>query len=81
VTITVLDNLGNPVQGATVVGEWSGGFTGEASNETDSDGRCSVNTGSIPNRDQSVTFTIDEVSHDSLEFDEGSSQTSVTVSR
>lgn len=80
VTITVVDNLGEPVEGAIVSGQWSGGYQGSETTSTDQDGTCQVTTGSIPNREKSVTFTVTEIEHE-LAYDESESVTSITVER
>jgi hypothetical protein len=65
--IKVVDNLGNPVNGATVEGDWSGAFAGSGSASTDEDGRCQITTGNIPNRDQTVTFEVTSIAN-SLDY-------------
>jgi hypothetical protein len=81
VVMRVEDNVGNPVEDALVTGVWSGGFSGSAECVTGSDGTCTTRSGDIPNRIQSVTLSISEVSHDDLDYDQESSQTTVTVQR
>jgi hypothetical protein len=81
VTARVEDNVGNPVEGALVTGVWSGGFSGSVECETGSDGTCTTQSGDIPNRTQSATLSISDVSHGDLDYDEDSSQTTVTVQR
>lgn len=68
VTVFITSNTGAPVSGASVTGNWSNGFTGSASCTTGSDGRCSVSTGNIHNRNSSVTFTVTNVTG-SLTYD------------
>jgi len=69
VTITVHDANHNLVEGATVSGIWSGGYSGTASCTTDSNGQCSVTSGGIPKRNGSTTFMVEGVTHSSLEYD------------
>ncbi|HEX2034759.1 MAG TPA: PQQ-dependent sugar dehydrogenase, partial [Chloroflexota bacterium] len=63
VTVAIHDAAENPVAGATVQGSWSSGQPAGASCTTDSAGRCSVTSGSIPRRTDRVTFTVTGVSH------------------
>jgi subtilisin len=68
VTITVHDNLGTPVAGATVVGSWSGGVTGTVSGTTDINGMCTVKKAKIAKTTAGVTFTVTGVTG-SLPYD------------
>jgi hypothetical protein len=61
VTVTVHNASNVPVQGATVSGNWSGGFSGSASCTTTSDGTCKVTTGNLNKSKSSVTFTVTNV--------------------
>lgn len=69
VTITVLDDLGNPVANATVDGNWSGGTSGSSSCSTDGSGVCSVTSGKIRKNKSSATFTVGDISHGTLSYD------------
>jgi hypothetical protein len=81
VTIKVVDNLGSPVSGATVKGDWSGAYAGLGSATTDENGRCQMTTGNIPNRDQTVTFTVTGITN-SLDYAPGDNAAStVTIMR
>jgi hypothetical protein len=61
VTATVHNASNVPVQGATVSGTWSGGFSGNASCTTTSNGTCTVKTGNLNKSKSSVTFTVANV--------------------
>jgi len=79
VTVFVTSNTGAPVSGAAVTGNWSNGFAGSASCTTASNGRCSVTTGNIHNRNSSVTFTVTNVTG-SLAYDSSANKkTSIVV--
>jgi hypothetical protein len=67
VTATVIDTNDIPVQGATVNGVWSGAASGSASCTTDSNGNCSLIKGGLSTRNPSVTFTVSDIAHSSLE--------------
>ncbi len=68
VTITVHDANHAPVNGASVSGSWSGGFSGSAGCTTSGSGQCTVVTGNIPKKKASVTFTVTGVSHATLTY-------------
>lgn len=57
VTVTVNDNVGDPVSGATVSGDWSNGAKGSSSCTTDGAGQCSVSKGGLKSNAGSATFT------------------------
>lgn len=83
VTITVRDADGDPVQGATVTGEWSVPGGGTTCSPTDADGQCSITsvamkrtgTGSVP----SITFTIVSLAGTDMTYDPDSSTLTVTI--
>jgi hypothetical protein len=87
VAIEVHDNAHTPVAGATVSGTWSGSFSGNASCTTGTNGRCAVTTGNIHNSNQTVTWTVGDVTHTSLSYrqtdnhdpDGDSDGTSITI--
>lgn len=82
VTITVHDDNENPVSNATVGGSWSNGATGSASCTTNSEGKCSISKSGIRKRVGSVTFTVDNVTHDTLTYDATQNDvTSITVNK
>ena len=66
VTITIMDEGGNPVAYATVSGSWSRGLNSTSSCMTDATGQCVVKQIEITNNTRRVTFSIDEVSHATL---------------
>ncbi|MFH1559849.1 MAG: hypothetical protein ABID84_00320 [Chloroflexota bacterium] len=89
VIITVDDANHNPVVNATVSGTWDAGAGGSNSCSTDTGGQCSVNRSTIPRNINQVTFTVNDVTHPTLQYDpdsnhdpDGDSQgTSITVAK
>ncbi len=70
VTISVHDGSHNPVTSATVTLSWnSRDVTGIGSCTTDATGQCTVSVSNIPKRTGDVTFTVDDVSHETLTYD------------
>lgn len=69
-TITILAN-GQPVQGATVTGQWSGATTDTDSGITDTNGRVVVLSDKVrkPASDTVFTFTATLVAHPDFEWD------------
>ena len=67
VTVTILDNNGNPVANATVDGLWREDFVGSISGLTDSNGTVTLSTGTLKNG-IAVTFTVDGVTHSTLSY-------------
>lgn len=85
VTITLHDANHGPVSsGATVSGNWSGGYSGNSSyTTTGANSQCSVTSGNIPKRKSSATFTITNVTG-ALTYDPNRNDvkpTSITVSQ
>jgi hypothetical protein len=68
VTITVLDDLGGAVAGATVSGAWSRGGSGTKSCVTDATGRCGVYR-TLANLKSSTVWTVSAVRHPTLVYD------------
>jgi hypothetical protein len=68
VTITVLDDLGAPVAGATVTGSWSRGGKGTQKCATDAAGRCGVYR-TLSNLLSRTVWTVGGVSHATLVYD------------
>jgi len=68
-TITVLDNLGQPAAGVTVVGQFSGSWSETAQGVTDSTGKVVLQTSSALSGTVSVGFCVSSISgalaHDS----------------
>ena len=73
VTILVVDGAGNAVSDANVSGSWSNGASGPASCTTGGNGACTVSESEIRKNVASVTFTVDNVTHDSLTYDASAS--------
>jgi beta-glucanase (GH16 family) len=71
-TITVLDDLGGPVSGATVSGTFSGTWNETASGVTDASGVAELLSSTTSSGGVSVNFCVDNVSG-SLTFDAASS--------
>jgi beta-glucanase (GH16 family) len=61
-TVTVVDNLGNPSQGALVKGRFSGTFNEAAEGTTGSDGKVTLQTSGVAKGAVTVNFCIDDVS-------------------
>ena len=88
VTVTVHDENENPVANATVTGDWSGDTTGSVSGTTGSDGTVTFSTGNMSGG-TSVTFTVTDVTHETLDYDDtanldpdgDSNGTTITVSK
>jgi hypothetical protein len=68
VTITVHDANHNPVANATISGSWSNGASGTASCTTTSNGQCSVSINGISKGQNSVTFTVNNISRASSTY-------------
>ena len=87
ITITVHDSDHNPVTGATVSGVWSQGASGGGTCLTDADGTCSITKSNLKSNVSSVTFTVETVSHSTMQYvpglnhDPDGNGTSVVVSK
>ncbi len=69
VTITIRDDQGSPVQGATVTGSFSPTGGSNRTCLTDGLGRCAITSGSMNGkRTPSVTFTVTGVAHATLVY-------------
>ena len=80
VTITVVDQDGNPLAGATVEGSWN--FGGSSTAVTDGNGQCTVSKTKIKTSVASATFTVTSVSRSGYTYDPDSNVAgSVDVSR
>ncbi len=72
ITVTIHDSLHLPLTGATVVGRWSNGHSGDAECTTNASGTCTVDTGdTIPKREQSVDFTGEMVTRQGYDYRPG----------
>jgi hypothetical protein len=66
--VTILDNLGAPVEGADVTGTFAGDFTGTLTETTDASGLATLIVGPKGGRTQ-FSFCVDEVIHATLTHD------------
>ena len=88
VTVLIVDSNGNPVSNALVRGGWANGANGNGSCSTNSSGLCSISRNGIRENISSVSFTVSNVTHDTLSYDAGantdpdgdSNGTTITVS-
>ena len=60
-TVTVVDAYGNPVEGATVYGHWSGSTSGKVFGATDTYGRVTFKSKYVMSMSGVFTFTVDDV--------------------
>jgi len=70
-TVTLADDLGNPVGSATVAGTFSGDFSEGASGDTGAGGSVTLVTSGTKKGAISFTFCVDDVTHASLAYDSG----------
>jgi len=75
--ITVFNQNTNPVFGATVTGEWSGGSVGVASCTTDYSGQCNVSKST--NGDY-LTFRVNDIVGSNTSYDSSSNAVSESIS-
>ncbi|NOX44392.1 MAG: S8 family peptidase [Caldiserica bacterium] len=70
-TVTVVDTDGSPVEGASVVGQWGGVVTGEASGITDADGRVTFVSDRVrsPGSGSEFSFCVTDITKDSYVYD------------
>jgi len=68
-TVTVVDDLGNPVAGAQVTGTFSGSFNETVSGTTGAAGTVTVTTTATLGGTVSFTFCVDNVVHSTLPYD------------
>jgi len=68
VTITVVDQAGNPVPNATVNGAWSEDISGYVAVLTGSNGQATATSGKIANSINSVIFTVETIVHESFDY-------------
>ena len=67
-TVTILDNIGNPVAGASVTGTFSGTFNETVNGSTGADGTVTLLTSSTAKGGVTVNFCVDNVTHVSLTY-------------
>lgn len=79
-TVHVTDDSGNPVQGATVAGAWSGLYSGNGYASTDSLGDANVTVKGLKSSG-TITFTVQSVSLSGHVFDAAGSQLSASLSQ
>jgi hypothetical protein len=65
-TVVVVDDLGNPVAGATVTGVFSGNFSESGSGTTDATGTTVIDTAGSQKGGVSVTFCVTSITHPTL---------------
>jgi len=80
-TVSIVDNLGNPVYGATVTGEWDGATSGIISGITNEPGQVIFTSRIVwkPPSGIAFTFTVTDVSHPELQWDNISQSDSAIV--
>jgi hypothetical protein len=90
VTITVLDDSQTPLSQVTVKGLWNDGDLNGGECVTDDSGQCSLTSDKVnSNQFSNLTFTVDDVIHDSLTYqaadnsdpDGDSDGTTITVNK
>ncbi|WP_341937618.1 family 43 glycosylhydrolase [Marinimicrobium sp. C2-29] len=59
--VTVLDNTGSAVEGATVTGTFSGGFSETASADADANGQATLTTTGTKKGNVSFSFCVDDI--------------------
>ncbi|MGD8474859.1 MAG: C1 family peptidase [Anaerolineae bacterium] len=67
--VTIKDTDGNPVDGATVYGTWSGAYSGSASGVTGADGTVRFESGKVRQANAAFTFTVDNVEKSGYTYD------------
>jgi beta-glucanase (GH16 family) len=70
-TVTVVDDLGMPVEEATVSGTFTGSFTEGASGDTVANGAVTLVTTGTQKGGVSFTFCVDSITHPTLPYDSG----------
>lgn len=68
-TVTVLDDLGAPVEGATVSGTFSDDASGSDTQVTDANGIAVLSSDNITARPSNIGICVDDVTHASLTYD------------
>ncbi len=68
--VTIYDGAGNPVEGATVYGIWSGDYASDVSGVTGADGTVSFTSGKVRQANATFTFTVDNVVKSGYVYDE-----------
>lgn len=78
-TVTVNDDLGNPVEGASVSGTFSGSFNEQATAITGTDGKALLQTQASAKGSVTVELCVDDISHTGLIYDSGSNVITCTA--
>ncbi|MCM8568646.1 family 16 glycosylhydrolase [Gramella jeungdoensis] len=78
-TVTVIDDLGNPVEGASISGTFSGSFSEQATAITGTDGTAVLQTQASAKGSVTVELCVDAVSHSSLIYDSSSNVITCTA--
>jgi hypothetical protein len=68
VNVTVLDNNGDPVAGATVTGTFTGSYNETRSGTTNSNGVATIDTVATVKGNASFTFCVTNIAHGSLSY-------------
>ena len=77
-TVTILDDLGSPVAGATVTGTFSGSFNEQDSATTNGQGQAFLFTQSSAKGSVTVDVCVDNVTEASLNYDANANTTTCT---
>ncbi|KAF5437943.1 serine protease [Candidatus Methanophagaceae archaeon] len=81
-TVTIFDESDNPVEGATVSGQWSNATSDSDSGVTDASGQVSLESDSVknPSGGTTFTFTVDGVTKAGCDYDsEANVETSKSI--
>jgi hypothetical protein len=72
-TVTIVDESGAPVEGATVSGKWSGAASDSESGTTNNKGQVTFKTDRVKNLPSGTifTFTVDDVTKEGWTYDSG----------
>lgn len=71
-TVTIVDDLGNPVSNAAVSGTFSGTYNESAFGNTDNNGNITLQTQGTAKGGVTVVFCVDNVTHGTLSYDPAS---------
>ena len=77
--LTVHDSNDDIIADVKISGTWSGGASGNDACFSDLNGRCSETSPPISNSNETVTFTVDSVSHATLPYDPSTSRTAIMI--
>ncbi|MDH4137907.1 MAG: hypothetical protein OEW09_14495, partial [Anaerolineae bacterium] len=79
--VTIHDDPdGNPVEGATVYGAWSGDYNASVSDATNADGQVTFTSGKVKVANATFTFTVNDVVKSGYDYDpEQNNETSDTI--